>query len=64
MTKTQKPVENTKIKARCLQRFSYQGVAYAVNDIYQGNKADIELLTSNGFVDAHKDAVAHAEGLK
>lgn len=64
MAKAEKVEEVQLIKARCLQRFSYGGKDYKSNDVYQGEKSDIELLTDNGFIDAHKDAVAHAESLK
>jgi hypothetical protein len=64
MAKAEKVETAQLIKARCLQRFSYGGKDYKVNDVYQGEESDIETLTGNGFVDAHKDAVAHAESLK
>jgi hypothetical protein len=59
-------VEKTEalVKARCIQRFSYDGKAYSVNDIYEGSQENIATLKENGFIDPHKDAVAYAEGIK
>jgi hypothetical protein len=52
------------VKARCIQRFSFNGESYSVNDVYTGSQEDVDNLKENGFVDAHPDAVAYAEGLK
>jgi hypothetical protein len=62
MAKTDKA--ESLIKARCIQRFSYEGKAYSVNEIYTGSSENVETLKANGLVDPHKDAVAYAEGLK
>lgn len=61
MAKTDK-VET--VKARCIQRFSYDGKAYSVDDIYTGSKDEVDNLKGNGLVDPHKDAIAYAESLK
>lgn len=52
------------IKARCLTRFSYHSKAYAVDDIFVGEQADIDRLAQDGSIDPHPDAVAYAENLK
>jgi len=46
---------------RVLQSFEHEGVAYRANDLFEGDDKTVAAFHDSGHVDAHPDAVAHAE---